>query len=301
MPVGHHWNLSVPMIEKKVHTMTSARPDRATTPVRRHVRTPKVRVGAGRLAAAVLTLTAAPAQAVTTSSTGWHPVSGTDRTFRADNGISLNYHYYAEGVDWDRPAGSVFYFDGDGTARAEQPGGRFAMHMAQVAADTNRAFVFAEAPNGTRSWRAGDTTTTAEAVREFATTNITPTTDAGVLMAGYSGGAEFLSRSLLREGLDWLPAGSGAAFIGGGSTYGQPIAEATPATDDHELTWIVGDRDGAYATDSGSWSALEAVAQAQAEYREAGYDRAQRITTAGAHTAYDIPALVADRLVALGQ
>ncbi|MFF0944855.1 hypothetical protein ACFYE2_11590 [Kocuria sp. CPCC 205300] len=237
---------------------------------------------------------------MTTSSTGWHPISGTDRTFHADNSISLDYHYYAEGVDWDRPAGAVFFFDGDGTARAEQPHGRFAAQLAQVAAETNRAFVFVEAPNGTRSWRAGDAAAIAAAVRQFATTNITPTTDAGVLMAGYSGGAEFLSRSLLREGMDWLPAGSGAAFIGGG-TYGQPIAEATPATDDLDLTWVVGHRDGAYASGSGAWSALDAAAQAEAEFREAGYDQARRITTAGAHTEYDIPAIVAERLAELGR
>lgn len=90
-------------------------------------------------------------------------------------------------MDWDRPAGAVFYFDGDGTTRTEQPGGRFATRL----------------------------------------------------------------------------------------------AEATPATDGHELTWIVGDRDGAWATDSGSWSARAAATQAQAEYREAGYEQARRITTAG--------------------
>ena len=276
-----------------------ASPQPVPAPARR-ARAPRIRLGAGLLAAAVLLLGAAPAHAVPTSSSGWHPVSGTDRVFRADNGIALSYSYYADGVDWDRPAGAVRYFDGDGTTRTEQPEGPFATRMAEVAAATNRAFVFVEAPNGSRSWRAGNTAATAEAVRQFATTNITPTTDAGVLMAGYSGGAEFLARHLLREGLGWLPAGSGAAFIGGGGTYGQPIAEATPATDDHELTWIVGEQDGAWATDSGSWSAREAAAQAQAEYREAGYDRVQRITTAGAHTDYDIPAIVADRLAKLG-
>ncbi|MCD1144574.1 hypothetical protein LQU92_04865 [Kocuria sp. LUK] len=275
-----------------------ASPQPTSAPARR-ARAPRIRLGAGLLAAAVLLLGAAPAHAVPTSSSGWHPVSGTDRVFRADNGIALSYSYYADGVDWDRPAGAVFYFDGDGTTRTEQPEGPFATRMAEAAAATNRAFVFVEAPNGSRSWRAGNTAATAEAVRQFATTNITPTTDAGVLMAGYSGGAEFLSRHLLREGLDWLPAGSGAAFIGGGGTYGQPIAEATPATDDHELTWIVGEQDGAWATDSGSWSVREAAAQAQAEYREAGYDRVRRITTAGAHTDYDIPALIAGRLAAL--
>lgn len=258
-----------------------------------------LRPAAGAVLAGGLLLAAAPAQAVTTSSTGWHPVSGADRVFRADNGISLTYHYYAEGVDWDRPAGAVLFFDGDGTVRAEQPTGRFATRMARAAADTNRAFVFVEAPHGTRSWRAGNTGAVAEAVRQFATTNITPTTDAGVLVAGYSGGAEFLSRHLLRGGAHWLPDGSGAAFIGGGGTYGQPVGKATPATEDLALTWVVGDRDGAYATDAGSWSARAAAAQAEAAYQDAGYERARRITTAGAHADYDIPALVADRLAAL--
>lgn len=178
--------------------MLFPRPERAPTLSHHRVGTLKARAAAGLLVAAVLALTAAPAHAVNTSSTGWHPTSGTDRMFRADNGVTLTYHYYA-------------------------------------------------------------------------------------------------------EGMDWLPAGSGAAFIGGGGTYGQPIAEATPATDDLDLIWVVGHRDGAYATDSGSWSAKAAAAQAEAEYQKAGYDQAQRITTAGAHTDYDISSIVADRLAELGK
>ena len=76
----------------KATTMTSPRSALATVPARR-VRTPLLRAGAGLLAVAARALTATPAHAVTTSSTGWHPVSGTDRTFRADNGIALTYHY----------------------------------------------------------------------------------------------------------------------------------------------------------------------------------------------------------------
>lgn len=255
---------------------------------------------AGLAAVAVLAVFGTPAQAVTTGSDGWHPISGTDRTFRADNGVALDYHYYAEGVDWDRPSGAVFFFDGDGTARAEQPNGRFAQRMAEVAKKENKAFVFVEAPNGTRSWRAGNTGAIADAVRQFATTNITPTADAPVLLAGYSGGAEFLGGHVLREeGTDWLPAGSGAVMIGGGGTYGKRIDGATAATEDTDLTWVVGNRDGAYATEAGSWSAKSAAAQSVSAYQRAGYDEAQLITTAGAHTDYDIPGIIADRLARL--
>lgn len=92
-----------------------------------------------------------------------------------------------------------------------------------------------------------------------------------------------------------------AGAVRGRRPAGQPITAATAATDDLELTWVVGDRDGAYASDSGSWSAQAAAARAEAEYQEAGYDQAQRITTAGAHTDYDIPAVVANRLAELGK
>lgn len=159
--------------------------------------------------------------------------------------------------------------------------------------------MFVEAPNGTRSWRAENTRAIADAVPQFATTNITPTTDAPVLLAGYSGGAEFLGGHVLREeGTDWLPAGSGAVMIGGG-TYGKRIDGATAAPEDTDLTWVVSNRDGAYAIDAESRSAQSAAAQSVSAYQRAGYDEAQLITTAGVRTDYDIPGIIADRLARL--
>lgn len=57
---------------------------------------------------------------------------------------------------------------------------------------------------------------------------------------------------------------------------------------------MVGAADGVYVSDTGSWSAREAAAQAEAQYEDAGYHQAQRITTAGAHTDYDIPGIGAE-------
>lgn len=258
------------------------------------------RTAAGIASAAALALTAAPAHAANTSSRGWHPTSGNNRLFRAGNGINLTYHYYANGVNWDRPSGALFFFDGDGTTRTEEPNGEFARSMARIAAAHNKAFVFVEAPRNSRSWRAGSAAANVSAVREFATTNIIPTVDAPVLLAGYSGGAEFVGGQLLRRGSDWLPKGSGAVMIGGGGTYGRGIRRATSSTASLALTWVVGVADGAYATAAGAWSAKDVAAEAKQEYSRAGYARTQLRTVPGAHISYDIQGIVTERLRAIG-
>lgn len=250
---------------------------------------------------ATLALGVAPAQAVTTSSQGWRPTSGTNRSFQATNGVRLRYHYSVNGVNWDRPAGAVLFFDGDGTTRFDQPNGSFARTMARVAAASNKAFVFVGAPNNSRSWRAGDTSAIVTAVRQFATSNIVPTVDAPILLVGYSGGAEFVGGQLLLAGMQWLPGGSGAVMIGGGGTYHRSVPRATVSTADLGLTWVIGSNDGAYATRLGDWSAEQVASRARAKYRGAGYTRTQFLTVPGGHTQYDIPAIVSERLTALSR
>lgn len=39
--------------------------------------------------------------------------SGTYRSYTAPNGLNSQYHVYANGIDWSKPVGVVFYIDGD--------------------------------------------------------------------------------------------------------------------------------------------------------------------------------------------
>ena len=81
------------------------------------------------------------------------------------------------------------------------------------------------------------------AVRELVQQVSRGTGSSSVLLTGYSGGAEFLSRHLARTGTGWMPPGSGVVFVGGGGIYGEQVT--SPATGSGpRLTWIVGDRDG---------------------------------------------------------
>lgn len=213
--------------------------------------------------------------------------SGTYQTFWADNGIELRFHYDDHGLAPDGLAGSVVFFDGDGTRSFESPAQGRAAQLSDAAAAADRAFVFVDAPVRT-SWTAGPTEVNAEAVRQLVGEF---SGDRSVLLMGYSGGAEFLAGSLIREDSAWLPAGSGLVLVGGGGTYGQPVASPAGA-DPPQLTWVVGDEDGYGATDPEDWSALEASESAVAAYREAGYRGAERVVVPGDHGDYDFPALV---------
>lgn len=70
-----------------------------------------------------------------------------------------------------------------------------------------------------------------------------------VWLAGYSGGAEFLSYELLSHDIDWI-RGGGATFIGGGGADGVPARvreQAALNPSSHErllMSWHVGVLDG---------------------------------------------------------
>ena len=125
------------------------------------------------------------------------------------------------------------------------------------------------------------------------------TGSSSVLLTGYSGGAEFLSRHLARTGTGWMPPGSGMVFVSGGGIYGEQVT--SPATDSGpRLTWIVGDRDGSGATQPSDWSALEASAAGFEAYRATGYAAATRVVVPGDHIGYDLASIVTTQAAALG-
>ena len=120
-----------------------------------------------------------------------------------------------------------------------------------------------------------------------------------VWLAGYSGGAEFLSYELLSHDIDWI-RGGGATFIGGGGADGVPArvrerAALNPSSHAHLLmSWHVGVLDGRspsgrrrMATSSeGSWSARIAVQEGSAFYEGLGARTLLQVTPGRGHTGY---------------
>ena len=82
-----------------------------------------------------------------------------------------------------------------------------------------------------------------------------------IWLAGYSGGAEFITYELLSHSNDWL-LGGGASMIGGGGSDGIPQRFRGPSRSLNGmlLSWHVGDRDGKAPASAGQiWSAQRAA------------------------------------------
>lgn len=132
-----------------------------------------------------------------------------------------------------------------------------------------------------------------------------------VWLAGYSGGAEFLSYELLSHDIEWI-RGGGATFIGGGGADGVPArvrerAALNPSSHERLLmSWHVGVLDGRspsgrrrMATSAeGSWSARIAAQEGSAFYEGLGARTLLQVTPGRGHTGYPIASLVGADLAA---
>ncbi|WP_424346691.1 hypothetical protein [Kocuria sp. CH-021] len=238
---------------------------------------------AGAMLAGTMVGATAPAHASTTN------------TVHTAAGVSSQYHLYDAGVDRSEAVGVVFYFDGDGQYYAQRPTASMLRTMAARAAAKNMILVVPVAP-ANRSWTSNSEAVgdwfRALAARVVSEQRVDTTR---IHLAGYSGGAEFISTEVLSDRAGWI-RGGGSTLIGGGGVYNGRL-ESTPdaalrATDP---TWYVGSLDSYGATQPSNWSALDAAGKGAAAYRNAGFAKADRVVMAGLHhTNYDLADLVGD-------
>lgn len=234
--------------------------------------------------------------------------------------------------DSESAPGVLFYFDGDHLSRA---GSRLLRRtsplrteLAQVAAEFNMLSVPVLSPGSLREPRLKDADSYAPPltynwwvrarsngrmvralIEEIA---LAYGVDMNrVWLAGYSGGAEFLSYELLSHDIDWI-RGGGATFIGGGGADGVPArvrerAALNPSSHERLLmSWHVGVLDGRspsgrrrMATSAeGSWSARIAVQEGSAFYEGLGARTLLQVTPGRGHTGYPIASLVGADLAA---
>lgn len=234
--------------------------------------------------------------------------------------------------DSESAPGVLFYFDGDHLSRA---GSRLLRRtsplrteLAQVAAEFNMLSVPVLSPGSLREPRLKDADSYAPPltynwwvrarsngrmvralIEEIALAYGVDMSR--VWLAGYSGGAEFLSYELLSHDIDWI-RGGGATFIGGGGADGVPArvrerAALNPSSHERLLmSWHVGVLDGRspsgrrrMATSAeGSWSARIAVQEGSAFYEGLGARTLLQVTPGRGHTGYPIASLVGADLAA---
>lgn len=214
--------------------------------------------------------------------------------FTASNGVTIQYVKGSEGDN-----GAYVFLGGDGTVAQMKPGSPFTTTMSSVTERHDVSGYFLVPPNKDHSWWQGKSFDTLEtwcvAVREFINSLETD----NVEVMGYSGGAEFIGRHLLRTNTGWTPENFSASMVGGGGTSGNPVTPPAAGKETTPLLWIVGERD-TYSLLYPTWSALESSKESRTEYENAGFtDSRIRVLPNTDHYQYDFPALLDERLNAM--
>lgn len=209
------------------------------------------------------------------------------------------YHVRADGIDYTKPVGVVFYMHGDyGSTRTSMLHNPTRADFRAIAAEANRRNMVLVAPNTPSTEPGGGATWWVEReingdwFRAFANSYLAANpairTDM-VYSMGYSGGAEFIALESLKDRPEsWMRSG-GALMIGGGTSYGGGFNSSSTFRAKTPMRWVVGTRDIAGATNPPTWSAMDAAKRGQAAFRSAGFKDTRLTTLSGVnHHGYNL-------------
>ena len=223
-------------------------------------------------------------------------------SYTSPAGTTSQYHVYAEGVDFSKPVGVVFYFDGDywrnDQSKVYDPSGELAQ-MAASAAAQNMLFVPVISPDANR-YDAGvtwweDMERNGEFFRSFASSFIAANgvDSSNVWTMGYSGGAEFITYELNTKPQTWRNGGGSIMVAGGGLDEGTP----SDALKSQPMFWYANSNDGSGETYPQTWSARGAVEGGYNAYRNAGYTNASATVLNGSgHFDYNFSEILSNSL-----
>ena len=230
--------------------------------------------------------------------------SATYQSYTSPAGTTSQYHVYANNLDYSKPVGVVFYFDGDYWQRNESkvytPDEGMLAAMGKIANARNMVFVPIISPDTNASgdgitwWE--DMNTNGEFFRSFAKSFINQNNlDASqVWTMGYSGGAEFITYELTDHNTAWRNGG-GSIMVAGGDSDGSVDADAT--TKGLPMYWWVGANDTSGNTNPVTWSARGAVESGYNAYLGAGFSNARvKLIDGFSHHDYDLPHILASSL-----
>ena len=230
--------------------------------------------------------------------------SATYQSYTSPAGTTSQYHVYANNLDYSKPVGVVFYFDGDYWQRNESkvytPDEGMLAAMGKIANARNMVFVPIISPDTNASgdgitwWE--DMNTNGEFFRSFASSFIGQNNlDASqVWTMGYSGGAEFITYELTDHNTAWRNGG-GSIMVAGGDSDGSVDADAT--TKASPMYWWVGAKDTSGNTNPVTWSARGAVESGYNAYLGAGFSDARvKLIDGFSHHDYDLPHILASSL-----
>lgn len=198
-------------------------------------------------------------------------------SFTAGNGLTSKYHVYAEGVA--EPAGLLIWTHGDGAYEFTHPRDPYVMGGPQgvqaLANAQGYIVVSALSPDtdGTVTWwEEGEDNADymADLIMQLKSEYDIDSSD--IVMAGFSGGAQFTTQYFLPEHSDLLDGGGSIVFGGGGApetSQQKPWNEELK--DGFFMHWATGELDTAENSDE-NYDALEYAKEGEAYYSEEGFD-----------------------------
>lgn len=205
-----------------------------------------------------------------------------NKTFQSytSGSITSQYHIYANNIDWSKPVGAVFFFDGDykdpTQTTVNNTNGTALNNIAKVANSHNMVLIPVVSPDKhaggqyTTWWEQKDSN--GAWFRDFARNIIAEAgiDSSNIWTLGQSGGSEFITSELSSDSQDSWRTGGGDIMVGGGNTSG--LQTATPAgfTNIPQYWWI-GENDNVKDSNSFGWSAYRAAISGKASYEAAGF------------------------------
>ncbi|WP_202932090.1 hypothetical protein [Kocuria marina] len=235
------------------------------------------------------------------------PATAHHKPFKAA-GKNSSYHIYTNGIDRSKAVGVLFYLGGDydnpGETWVHSPKGTALTELAAQARKKNMILVVPISPdhnpkpNGITWWEDADGNGDYFRALKDSLVKTYDLDTSRVWLAGYSGGAEFITYELLADRQNWI-RGGGATIIGGGGASGMQTAPSA-AVRSLPITWYAGTKDVVGSTNPPTWSASAAAAQGMKRFRADGFTRTSLKTLQGYdHEDYDIVGLIAQGLATL--
>ncbi|WP_454294830.1 hypothetical protein [Salana multivorans] len=196
--------------------------------------------------------------------------------FTASNGLSSAYHVYAAGIT--QPAGLLIWTHGDGAYEFTHPRDPYVMggpHGVKALANAQGYIVVSVLSPDTEGtvtwWEEGEDNADymADLIEHLRGRYEIDTSD--VVMAGFSGGAQFTTQYFLPEYSGMLGGGGSIVFGGGGApetSQQEPWNEGLK--DSFFMHWVTGELDTAENSDEG-YDALGYAKEGEAYYAAEGF------------------------------
>lgn len=216
-------------------------------------------------------------------------------------GRTSGYNVFDRGVDYSKPVGLVVRLHGDGAWEYDNPQYSTAC-MAAVAASHNMVLLQPKSPETPAPgqqvtwWRdmSNNHNWVISLVNHYLATN--PSVDRNnIVWMGYSGGAEFISYSLLAKPTGLVNRATIMAGGGGANQYTRISGTPDPARQNAKHLWVVGTRDNG-TTAQDPFDALSAAHRGHDYYSSRGFNTSREILDGVGHR--DLPhPVILDRVL----